>query len=247
MFPRALLVALVLAVYASAACTRSYTVKSGDGCDSIAVANRVSSYQIHRLNGGSNACLTLSVGQSICLTDSTYDCQPVHTVNSGDSCFGIANAAGISMDKFLSNNAQLDSNTTPIAPILAVITFKLFHTDLKPETNKTILGDCTETATVQPGDTCDKIAFRNLISTYTIQNINPAGTCSSLVAGGDVCVDHPSNRCVGVYLVSGNEGGCANVASSHGITFDRLRELNPNVDAQCGNIYPGESLCTAAF
>ncbi|KAJ8093948.1 hypothetical protein PM082_009831 [Marasmius tenuissimus] len=238
MFPRASLVALALAAYASAACTRSYTVKSGDGCDSIAVANGVSSYQIHRLNGGSNACLALSIGQSICLADSTYDCQPVHTAVSGDSCFGIANAAGISMDKFLSNNAQLDANNCAIYPGLSVC--------VDPDSTNPS-GDCTETATVQPGDNCDKIAFRNLISTYTIQNTNPAGTCSSLVAGADICVDHPSNRCVGVYLVSGNEGGCANIASSHGITFDRLRELNPNVDTQCGNIYPGESLCTAAF
>ncbi|KAL0571626.1 hypothetical protein V5O48_010333 [Marasmius crinis-equi] len=236
MFPRVTLIALTLAAYASAACTKTYTVKSGDGCDSIAVANQVSSYQIQHLNGD-NVCSFLSVGQTLCLADSTYDCQPVHTVTSGETCGGIASSAGISLDKFYANNPQLGSSCSGIYPGLSLC--------VDPDSTNPS-GDCTKTVTIESGDTCDAIAGRNFISTYTIQNINPAGTCSSLVAGQQICVNSPSNKCVSVYLVSGTEGGCTNIATSHGITFARLRELNPNVDADCTNIYPGESLCIAS-
>ena len=69
---------------ASAACTKPYTVKSGDTCDDIAVAQGVSSYQVSFLNGGGNACDSLFIGQSLCLATTAYNCQPVYTIVSGD-------------------------------------------------------------------------------------------------------------------------------------------------------------------
>ncbi|KAG7086196.1 hypothetical protein E1B28_002159 [Marasmius oreades] len=233
MFAQVSLVALSLAAYSSAICTKTYTVKSGDGCDAIALANNVSQYQLQKLNGN-NICLLLTPGQSICLTDSTYDCQPVHAVVSGETCSAIAQSNGITLSKFLSNNAQLDPNTCPIYPGLNVC--------VDPDSTNPG-GDCTRTTEIQAGDTCDAIAGRNGISTYIIQQINPGNTCAGLLAFTQICVDSPANNCAKIYTVTGNEGGCDPIATAQGITFTRLRELNPNIDAFCGNIYPGEVLC----
>ena len=69
---------------ASNACTKSYTVQSGDNCDAIAVAQGVSSYQVAYLNGGSDACDSLQIGQTLCLATDAYNCQPVYTIQDGD-------------------------------------------------------------------------------------------------------------------------------------------------------------------
>ncbi|KAF9261847.1 hypothetical protein L218DRAFT_961087 [Marasmius fiardii PR-910] len=233
MFARVSLVALSLAAYSTAICTRTYTVKSGDGCDGIAAANGVSQYQLQRLNG-QNICLLLTPGQSICLADSTYDCQPVYTVVSGDTCFGIAQSHGITLSKFLSDNAQLDPNSCPIYPGLNVCVDG-------DSTNPG--GDCTKTTEIQPDETCDSIAARSGISTYIIQQLNPGNTCAGLLAFTQICVDSPANNCAKIYTVTGNENGCTPIATAQGITFAELRQLNPNIDAVCGNIYPGEVLC----
>ncbi|KAF9257253.1 hypothetical protein L218DRAFT_1019286 [Marasmius fiardii PR-910] len=238
MFARVILVALSLVACSSAICTRTYTVKSGDGCDAIALANGVSEYQLQRLNG-QNICLLLTPGQSLCLADSTYDCQPVYTVVSGDTCFAIAQSHGITLSEFLSDNAQLDPNSCPIFPGLNVC---VDGGSTNPG-GLWLQGDCTKTTTIEPDETCDSIASRSGISTYIIQQINPGNTCAALLAFTQICVDSPANNCAKVYTVTTNDmGGCGPIAAAQGITFARLRELNPNIDQFCGNIYPGEAL-----
>ncbi|KAJ8093941.1 hypothetical protein PM082_009824 [Marasmius tenuissimus] len=105
---------------------------------------------------------------------------------------------------------------------------------------------CSKETQIQPGDTCEAIAARNNISISIIQELNPDDTCAGLLAFAQICVDGPANNCASIYVVTGEEGGCANIAADHGIDFPRLRELNPNIDAACGNIYPGEPLCIAS-
>ncbi|KAJ7171630.1 hypothetical protein C8R43DRAFT_20464 [Mycena crocata] len=73
---------LILAAYVRAACLKLYTVKSGDNCDAIAVAQGISSYQVAFLNN--KPCNSLQIGQVLCLIDSTYNCQPVYTVTAND-------------------------------------------------------------------------------------------------------------------------------------------------------------------
>ncbi|KAL0064931.1 hypothetical protein AAF712_008050 [Marasmius tenuissimus] len=236
MFPRVLLTALSLAAYSTAICTQSYTVKSGDGCDAIAVANGISSYQIPRLNGD-NACLLLTPGQNICLKDSTYDCQPAYTVKTGDTCFAIAQSHGISLSKFIENNPNVgDTNNCSIYPGLSVCV----------DPDSTNPNPCSRTTRIEAGDTCEAIATRENISIDIIHKLNPDNKCAGLIAFTQICVDGPTNNCASIYVVTGNEGGCTNIAASKGIDFPRLRELNPNIDATCGNIYPGEPLCVAS-
>ncbi|KAF9261843.1 hypothetical protein L218DRAFT_869102, partial [Marasmius fiardii PR-910] len=67
--------------------------------------------------------------------------------------------------------------------------------------------------------------------------------CAGLIAFTQICVDSPANNCARTYTVAGNENGCYPIAIAEGITFARLRKLNPNIDEVCGNIYSGEVLC----
>ncbi|KAK7042981.1 hypothetical protein VNI00_008718 [Paramarasmius palmivorus] len=248
---RNLLVPLAVAAYAAAACTKSYTVKSGDNCDAIAAAQGVSSYQITHLNG-QNVCSLLQIDQVLCLADTTYDCQPVYVVKSGDFCFSIADSHGISIAQFLADNPQLDPDTCPVYPGLSVCVSSTTPggstttnpptpttTDPPPPTSTA----CTKLSTIQPGDSCDAIAQRNSISIYNLQLINPPNTCSGLIAGQSICVDSPLVNCSAVYTVDGTEGGCWNIAEANNIPLSTLLELNPNVNSECTNIYPGEVLC----
>ncbi|KAL0059169.1 hypothetical protein AAF712_014092 [Marasmius tenuissimus] len=105
---------------------------------------------------------------------------------------------------------------------------------------------CSRTTRIEAGDTCEAIATRENISIDIIHKLNPGNKCAGLLAFTQICVDGPTNNCASIYVVTGNEGGCANIAAAHGIDFPRLRELNPNIDATCGNIYPTEPLCIAS-
>ncbi|ESK91741.1 carbohydrate-binding module family 50 protein [Moniliophthora roreri MCA 2997] len=251
---RQFIVPLVAAAYTAAACTKSYTVKSGDNCDAIAAAQGVSSYQITRLNG-ENVCSLLQIGQVLCLADTTYDCQPVYVVQSGDFCFSIAENHGISITQFLADNPQLDPDSCPVYPGLSVCVSSTTPgggsstTSVPPSSTTSapppISTACTRLSTVQPGDSCDAIAQRNSVSIYNLQLINPPNTCSGLIAGQAICVDSPLVNCSAVYTVDGSEGGCFNIAQAQGISLSALLDLNPNVNEQCTNIYVGEVLCIA--
>ncbi|KAF5337649.1 hypothetical protein D9758_013017 [Tetrapyrgos nigripes] len=262
---RRLLLALFYVAYVAASCTKTYVVKSGDSCDAIAAAQGVSSFQISHLNN--NPCSTLQIGQTLCLADTTYDCQPIYVVQSGDDCFDIANNHGISLSQFLADNPQLDPNTCPITVGLSVCISKTtpgssstttsITTTSQGSTTTTVTTTtttsapgptstaCTKLTTIQPGDSCEAIAQRNSISTFDLQLINPPNICANLISGQAICVGSPLVNCSSVYTVDGTEGGCSNIAQSHDIDLNTLLALNPNVNSGCTNIFPGEVLCVA--
>lgn len=96
------------------------------------------------------------------------------------------------------------------------------------------------------GESCDLIAQRSEISIYDLQRINPTISCANLIQGSAIRIDSPQVNCSAIYIVDGTEGGCSNIATAHNITFSTLRTLNPNINEQCTNIYPGEALCIAS-
>ncbi|KAG9081271.1 hypothetical protein FRC06_005679, partial [Ceratobasidium sp. 370] len=104
-----LAVGLALAFSVNAACTNTYTVASGDTCTTIPQKNNISSYQLRRLNPSLN-CELLSVAAPLCVADSTYNCQPVYTVKSGDGCWDIANNHGIDLNQLIADNPQIGDN-----------------------------------------------------------------------------------------------------------------------------------------
>ena len=71
----------------AASCTRTYTIKEGDWCDTISAAHNVSTYQLSAVNSGIDAvCHNLEVGSTLCLDTEDEDCTTTHVVESGDSC-----------------------------------------------------------------------------------------------------------------------------------------------------------------
>lgn len=95
-------------------CTNFYTVFSGDTCDNIAVANRISVTSLLDLNPGLN-CQNLRVGQIICVPAATNNvnpvtCQNTYTIRAGDTCPNIAVAFGIFFATLTSLNPSLNCN-----------------------------------------------------------------------------------------------------------------------------------------
>ncbi|KIJ25840.1 carbohydrate-binding module family 50 protein [Sphaerobolus stellatus SS14] len=171
----------------SAVCTLGYIVQAGDTCNAIALAHGISTSQIFVLNP--HACPNIFVGQRLCLTDSTYNCQPVVPVNTGQVA-------------------------------------------------------CTDTSSVLPGDSCDIIAARFAIPSFAVPLINPNISCSALVANDFICVASPQINCSKVNTVKSGDS-CTGIATSSNITVNQLVSLNPNVNVNCTNIFPGEVLCVA--
>ncbi|KAF9455898.1 hypothetical protein BDZ94DRAFT_1178953 [Collybia nuda] len=224
-------------------CTSTSTVKSGDNCDLIASSNHISNYQLSFLNP-EMSCPTLQIGQVLCLVSNTYNCQPVYTVKPGDGCISIADANQITLAQLFSDNPDL-GGVCNIYPGQSLCVAPPTPTTTDPPTPTST--ECTRKTTVQKGDNCDTISERAGISRYWLGLLNPAinANCSNLVGGTALCIDSAINTCGAVYAVKGTEGACIGIASTLRIPFETLLNLNPNVNAQCTNIYVGEVLCTA--
>lgn len=70
-------------------CTTTYTVKEGDDCHSIGLSEKVSTINLLWLNGLQSDCTNFpGPGAELCMP---HQCD-VYTVESGDSCYGIAEA-----------------------------------------------------------------------------------------------------------------------------------------------------------
>lgn len=84
---------------AISSCTRTYTVKSGDTCKTIAGSQGVSSFQLLKVNPvkSGDFCADLKYKDEICLASIEYDCHAVYQVKQGDYCYGIAEKSKITL------------------------------------------------------------------------------------------------------------------------------------------------------
>lgn len=88
---------------------KHYTVAAGDTCDSIAIANSVSSATLFAINPALRDCSSssLPVGALLCLPQ-TYDA--LWTVQPDDTCQTIGNATSNSIDTLVLYNTMLNRN-----------------------------------------------------------------------------------------------------------------------------------------
>ncbi|KAH9853199.1 hypothetical protein C2E23DRAFT_823630 [Lenzites betulinus] len=118
MFARSVVAAFVAVPFVAqvafaASCTRSYTVKEGDWCDTISAANNASTYQLAVVNPSiDSSCTNLEVGQTLCLGTEGEDCQNTHVVQSGDDCDVLTGTFNINSTMLYANNPQIDSECT---------------------------------------------------------------------------------------------------------------------------------------
>ncbi|KAG2014277.1 hypothetical protein CC2G_011110 [Coprinopsis cinerea AmutBmut pab1-1] len=123
---------------------------------------------------------------------------------------------------------------------LAVVAAGVVNAQLPP---------CIRTYEVQAGDTCDKIADSQGVSSFQIAAVNPLtvinAECSNLWVGQIICLAREGFDCSPVVTVSEGDT-CVSIATAAGITYAKVLENNPNVNEFCSNIYPGLVLCTQA-
>ncbi|KAI0003812.1 hypothetical protein BJV74DRAFT_488152 [Russula compacta] len=120
LFTLALLSGLVTLTSAQArvGCSRLDSVLPGDTCNTVSARNSVSTFQLANANQGAidPLCDNLQVGESLCLGLLGRDCKTVAVVKPGDTCFGIANAAGIPVTTLLANNPNVEPGCTNLTP-----------------------------------------------------------------------------------------------------------------------------------
>ncbi|KAN0134321.1 hypothetical protein V8E53_007819 [Lactarius tabidus] len=104
---------------------------------------------------------------------------------------------------------------------------------------------CSRNGTVQLGDTCNIICARDSVSTYQLAFVNAAidPLCDNLAEGEDLCLGLVGEDCSTVATVQSGDS-CSSIAATANIPVSTLISNNPNVNANCTNIYPGLVLCT---
>ncbi|KAH7338378.1 hypothetical protein B0J17DRAFT_768500 [Rhizoctonia solani] len=110
MFTKLLVVSALASAAIATGCTRTYTVKEGDWCDTISQANNASTYQLSTVNADkiNDSCTNLEVGQELCLGKEGQDCTITHNVVYGDTCDKIMQGAAINATMLYANNPQID-------------------------------------------------------------------------------------------------------------------------------------------
>jgi len=107
----ALLAIASTSALAASACARPYKVVSGDTCDSISAAQKVSTFQLAAVNTDINAgCTNLEVDQQLCLGNVGEDCTLTYTVKSGDTCEQVGQQFNVNSTLIMLNNPQIDAD-----------------------------------------------------------------------------------------------------------------------------------------
>jgi len=104
---------------------------------------------------------------------------------------------------------------------------------------------CARSYTVQPGDWCDTISATKNVSTYqlAVTNIDKIDkTCSNLIPGDSLCLGFTGQDCSTTYVIQAGDR-CDVIAANHGLNTTNLFLNNPQINADCDNIYIGEVLC----
>ncbi|KAI0364300.1 hypothetical protein BV20DRAFT_1029986 [Pilatotrama ljubarskyi] len=186
----------------------TYTIKSGDTCQSIASANSLSYDQLIAINGLDMSCTKLPAPSGkICLSGSC----PLYTVKANDTCVGIYQANTISWSQLLAWNPQINSYctnidtqvgkgicvgppgggyqaSTAVSPVSGTPTALAIPTGpIAPGSDRTLCGMWYEAV---PGDTCPQILQIFKITNDTFYALNPSvnSDCSNLLAGFEYCV-----------------------------------------------------------
>ncbi|OBZ77306.1 hypothetical protein A0H81_01785 [Grifola frondosa] len=107
--------------------------------------------------------------------------------------------------------------------------------------------DCSRTYTVQEGDWCDTISAAKNVSTYQLAVVNTGNidsSCDNLQVGNTICLGTVGEDCTTTYVVKQNDS-CDLIAQNYQLNTTILYTNNPQIDAECSNIYIGEVLCVA--
>ncbi|KAJ7312754.1 hypothetical protein DFH08DRAFT_1044001 [Mycena albidolilacea] len=102
---------------------------------------------------------------------------------------------------------------------------------------------CAREYTVKHGDTCDFIAVENNVSISQL-HLNLGGLCV-LVPRSTICLGYTGRDCTTTCVV-GPDDSWGTIEDAFSINAVLLYGHNPQIDANCDNLYIGEVLCVSS-
>lgn len=202
-------------------------------------------------------------------TGTTGACYKWHVVVSGDTCFGLQQTEGVTMQQLVAWNANLKADCSnlesgiaycirgPAAPSSTTTTATTTTTTVRSTSTSTTPSSTQSTTptgvpcafqyTVVSGDWCAKIWEAYGLNESQFRELNPSIDAScALNIGQTVCVapgPATGGACTKTYrVVSGD--WCSKIWDAEGLTEARFRQLNPKVNANC-DLNIGQFLCVA--
>ena len=115
------LIFLIISTFQITNCSpTTYTIVAGDTCYKIAKNNNLELNALLGLNPGLN-CENLQIGQKISLSKAKDNqCNKFYTITSGDICWNIASANGLTLDQLIALNPGLSCSNLQIGQVICV-------------------------------------------------------------------------------------------------------------------------------
>ncbi|CAL1710741.1 unnamed protein product [Somion occarium] len=104
---------------------------------------------------------------------------------------------------------------------------------------------CSRTYTVQEGEWCDTISAAHNVSTYQLAVVNSDKinkACTNLQAGSSICLGFQGEDCTTTHVVKAGDT-CDGISNTYRINSTLLYHNNPQLTAECDNLYVGEVVC----
>lgn len=217
-----------------AACVRLYTIQANDTCNSIAVAQSVSTYAVYGPSGLRD-CDQLPTGGKLCLLGQCT----TYKVTLNDTCDSIIAAAGITVSPamFVAWNPNINTLCTNLAYLIDSY-ICLSRPDGIPTPNMTLpgagsLANATAWPSVAPTSEAQlPKALGTLTNCTAYQNHKDATILDSFYQPQFATTTNMANRCF-------------YVAAKHEITVDQLLAWNPSLSSEPSNctLAAGFSYC----
>ena len=171
-------------------CDKRVKVKSGDSCWAIADGNGLTLDQLYECNPAIN-CDALQIDQQVCIscvekaktttttvlntptsTPSAKTCYENHTIVSGDTCWDLSVAAGLTLSQFQDCNPGIVCANLQIGQVVCM----------------NCLAQCDKRYKVKSGDGCYAIASANGLTLDQLKSCNPGINCDNLQIDQQVCI-----------------------------------------------------------
>jgi len=180
-------------------CSKTYTVVKGDSCYKIWTKYGLTEAQLRNLNSGLS-CSNLKVGTSLCVayssssntSSNTSSCKTYYTVKSGDSCYKIWTAHGLTESKFKSLNSGINCSPLKKGSNVCVASGSSNASSTSTSTSGKS-SSCSSFHTVVKGESCYKIWTKYGLSESSFRSINSNVSCTNLKVGTKVCVKSSSS------------------------------------------------------
>jgi LysM repeat protein len=170
-------------------------------------------------------------------------CKTFHVAVEGDTCSGIASAAGITLTILQLNNPTLDCTRLQVGNNVCIDKTQLVVlTTASPAA-------CGNTYTTVKGDTCFSVASNFGLTLSQLQSMNPQVDCNALQVGVSFCLGKSTTapvvpNCQKTYIIQSGDT-CSQIAVRFNLTDLQFTSLNPSLI--CTNLQVGREICISVL